>query len=753
VIEGAVSTTSVLALAVLLAPFGLASGQEGEEEPRRAAPQRSGLIGSGFIGGSEFDYVYASAVDAQGNLLLGGQTYSPDLPATSDAIDFTLGGRSDGFIAKVSPDGRDLLYLTYLGGSMDDRVEDIAVGPSGAVYVVGTTFSADFTTTAGVYDSTLGGPQDGFVAALAPDLRSLLFSTFLGGSDVDNPFTVYPQETTGSGPPGLYVGGRTQSSDFPTTPTANDTTKDGFSDGVVAILDYEGRSLLYSTYLGGGGFDAVRAIVPASNGDPLVTGFTNSSDFPITQDAFDPTFGGGYEGFFGRLDISGPSLRYSTYIGGSLPDEASSLAVSAGGEVVVAGLTRSTDFPVTPGALDSLLNGTSDGFVVALDLAASPPALRHSTYFGGSGADEALDISCSGSDCFSKAILTGMTDSADFTVTPGALDSLHNGRQDGFLVSLDLRAPSLLYSTFIGGAEDDRGASLAAHDPSGKVVVGGYTGSPDLQPCAGAFDRDYGGKGDGFALMIEPIAGIHPEVISTSPADQSKDVSTRANVTVEFSLPMDEVPTAGSISIDPPSSGASVKVTGNTLAYSHEKGFATATTYRVSVSNCARSAGGDLLQRPYEFRFSTAAEHPPLRVISTIPADGATGVDPDAPVVIRFSEPVSLDIQDHISMSPSAGNLSFHHGGSLVQFWHSSLFEPGISYSVTVDAGASSAAGGTLGSPRVFTFSANGPAPPQPAGSDPAAISLAASLVPLALVLAMLALWRSRKKKNEKGEV
>src|SRR3990172_826139 len=270
-----------------------------------------------------------------------------------------------------------LVYATYLGGGEDDLGRGIVVAPSGDSYVTGVTFSPDFPVAPGAFDTTIGGWRGAFVTKLSP-LGALLYSTFLGGAGLDNGYSI-TVDSAGN----AYVTGRTGSTDFPVTLGAFDTTYNGGTDAFLTKLSPTGASLVYSTYLGGSGFDVGESIAIDASGSAHVVGWTDSQDFPVTPSAHSSSNGGWYDAFVGKLNPAGTLLLYATYLGGGYDDRASSLAIDAAGAAYVAGYTRSSDFPATPGALDTTRNDfASDDFIAKLDSTGS--SLLYATYLGGS---------------------------------------------------------------------------------------------------------------------------------------------------------------------------------------------------------------------------------------------------------------------------------------------------------------------------------------------------------------------------------
>ena len=259
----------------------------------------------------------------------------------------------------------DLLYATFLGGNDSDVGYDIAIDSSGAAYVTGLTGSSDFPTTPGAFDTSYnGGGWDVFVVKLNASGSALTYATFLGGSYYDWVFRI-ALDSSGA----VYVTGTTESSDFPTTPGAFDTSYNGNDDAFVVKLNATGTALSYATFLGGSGGEEGTGIAIDASGAAVVTGRTGSSDFPTTPGAFDTSYNGNDDAFVVKLNASGSALTYATFLGGSYYDWVFRIALDSSGAAYVTGSTYSSDFPTTPGAFDTSYNGgEADAFVVKLGM-------------------------------------------------------------------------------------------------------------------------------------------------------------------------------------------------------------------------------------------------------------------------------------------------------------------------------------------------------------------------------------------------
>ncbi|NLX97962.1 MAG: hypothetical protein GXY83_17505, partial [Rhodopirellula sp.] len=375
---------------------------------------------STYLSGNYDDIGNAIAVDAARYVYVAGNTTSTMFPTqnafqANHADDRESEGfltlTSDVFLTKLSPDGSRAEYSTYLGGQGNDVPSGIAVDATGAVYVVGSTAAADFPTKNAVLPFH---PFDAFITKFDPSGSSLAFSTFLGGSSVDEAVGIV-LDSSGD----ITVVGNTTSVDLPTHNALFDAYKPytGPDSDLITALDLfvarlpaDGSALDVLTYLGGTGGDEVFAIARDDEGNIYLGGQTWSQDLPLVNPLQD-SLNGQFDGFVVKLDPDLASILYSTYFGGSgrefdglrVFDAIHDIAVDAQGNLIVAGETDSADLPVTA-AIQPELAGESDWFLASLNATGS--ALNYLTYFGGADYDylNAMAIDRAGT-----AVMTGRT--------------------------------------------------------------------------------------------------------------------------------------------------------------------------------------------------------------------------------------------------------------------------------------------------------------------------------------------------------
>ena len=501
------------------------------------------LAYSTYFGGTDSEFVVAVTSDAAGDAYVTGLTLSEDFPLTAGAFQAVNNATpsnnvSTAFISKFNPSGTALLYSTYLGGvaiantlhQQGDYGKAIAVDAEGNAYVTGYTYSADFPITSGAFqksnEAAAVGLATGFVTKLNPTGTALAYSTYLGGSTLDE-LTALAIDAAGD----AYISGISFSSNFPTTAGVLQTVNKSFTangyNAVISKLNPTGSELIYSTYLGGGSTDGstlgnvywTNPIVVDKSGNAYVAGFSSSGDFPVTAGAYQAKNNGSINITVSKLNPTATALLYSTYLGGNTISYCEGLAVDSSGNAYVAGYTSDLDFPVTKGAFQAVNKAdtnTSDsadsnqnGFLTKID--STGTKLVYSTYLGGStgpwGGDQIYDLAI---DSAGDAYVVGSAMSADFPVTGNAFQAKNKGAthccdytaytSNGFLTEFNPAGTGLLYSTYFGGTGTQNSAGPGgsgdtayglALGANSNVYLVGYTTSSNFPLTAGAFETAY----------------------------------------------------------------------------------------------------------------------------------------------------------------------------------------------------------------------------------------------------------------------
>ena len=423
------------------------------------------IVYSTYLGGGADDAGLAIAVDKAGQTIVTGWTQSVDFPVQYQ-LSFSQ-GMKDIFVTKFAKDGGSLIFSTYLGGTNDDEGRSIALDANGQIHLAGRTFSDNFPTTSGAYQSAKGGSFDAVVTKLDAAGGALLFSTYLGGTIEDTARGI-AVDAAGN----VYVTGFTKSTDFPKQAPLY-ATLGGSQDAFVSKFS-PGGALIFSTYLGGANSDEAASITVSPAGQIYVTGNTYSATFP-TVNALYNTIGVTPDAFVTsiRADLSG--LAFSTFLGGNASDYGNSVALDSTGKVYVGGYTYSTNFPTRNPRFPTNA-GKADAFLTKIKGDGS--ALVYSTYLGGSEADHCYAIAVDPAD---EVTLTGVTASANF-YTLGAFSGVAfglKGPQDAFVARFRADGRDLVFSSYLGGGGSDTGIGIAV-DKMHQVYVTGQTNSVDF---------------------------------------------------------------------------------------------------------------------------------------------------------------------------------------------------------------------------------------------------------------------------------
>jgi hypothetical protein len=476
---------------------------------------------STYLGGSLSDIGYG--IDSEdGYAYITGITNSNDFPIISGAYDLLIRGSSDIFVTKISQDGSFLIYSTYIGGSGMDQGNSISV-EDGYAYITGETESSDFPTTLGAYDTSFNGggipAKDGFITKLSQDGSSLVYSTFFGSTGYDEIWGIAAENGY------AYVTGYTAGAAFPTTANAFDKVS-RLGEGFVTKLSQDGSSLVYSTCLGGSDYDRCQDIA-LENGCAYVIGTTTSTDFPISLSAFCTSYVGNYDTFVTKVSEDGDYIVYSTYIGSSSQDYGNGLDVD-NGYVYLTGCTQGSDFPITPNAFDKTWDGGYGGppwDVFVCKLSQDGSFLEFSTFLGGDREERGSDIVTFDNYCY----ITGFTFSSNFPTTIGAYKRIHEGGSVIFLSKISSDKCILEYSTFLG-----RGQREYLTLENNHIFVAGDTSSPSFPVTDGAYDTSHNLGYDAFVLKTNIISDWNERPSVTENLDETGTKS--GNIVIPYTL-------------------------------------------------------------------------------------------------------------------------------------------------------------------------------------------------------------------------
>jgi hypothetical protein len=403
----------------------------------------SALVFTTYLGGSDDEWGWDVNLTESGEVLIGGHSKSTDFPTTALAASSTLLGTRDAVVTKLSSNGSQLLYSTYLGGDNQDQAHAVAALDDESIVAGGWTNSVSFPTTSMAFDTSFNGIQDAFLTRLDPRLGGILASTFLGGGFDED---VWDIEVASSGQ--LIVGGRTRSVEFPTTSGAFDEVYDPTFIGgtfVTYVLNSKAdlETIEFSTLLHGEYDTAIVDLDVDASGRVAVVGYTASFQLPVTSGGFDSTLGPSADAFVGILSADGSTLEFGSYLGGTgtLDDDAVAIHLADSGVITVVGSGHPIFFPTTPGCYDTVASIDSPDLYVTR-FHPNGGSLLYSSFLGNPVGS---DIAWGGAvDAQGQVYLLGSCNWIDFPITPGAFDPTYGGAGgpgygDAVIAKMDLQ--------------------------------------------------------------------------------------------------------------------------------------------------------------------------------------------------------------------------------------------------------------------------------------------------------------------------
>ncbi|TXT54368.1 MAG: exported protein of unknown function [Candidatus Thorarchaeota archaeon] len=422
-----------------------------------------------------------------GDILVAGHSDSTTIPLLYEYSDNA--GGIDILIFKLSADGSELLFCTFVGGSGTDFFEGLAIDSAGNIFVTARTRSTDFPTK-NAYNSTGDGSSeyDAVVFRLRADGRELIFSTYLAGSSNDYP-TGIGIDSFGN----VVVCGSTYSMDFPVTEGVLGETRNLESEGFVSKLSANGSILQCSTYFGGSEGDNIDSIQVDEDGNIYICGDTNSIDIPIAN-AIDGVGDGSnmsMDGFVAKLVPDLSAVIFSTYISGSGNERELLLDRDKENNIYLLGETNSFDIPLYNPISDNI---TGTGYdIFAAKISADGSSFEYFTYLGGNSTESLTGISVDQFGCLYGALSTDQ----DFLVTDDAFDNVGDGTSylDVVFFKISSSGDELLYSSYLGGSAGETFARICAHSGSVYILLqtssedyplmNPYQDTPDADPLRG----------------------------------------------------------------------------------------------------------------------------------------------------------------------------------------------------------------------------------------------------------------------------
>ena len=418
-------------------------------------------IFSTYFGGSGEDLIHVSALDSNDNIIIAGVTSSDNYP-TINAYQENNNGGGDSFVTKISSDGQEIIFSTFLGGSEMDIISSVTLDNDGNIVVIGFTYSSNFPTLNPI-QTEMNGSIDLFITKFNPN-GDLLYSSYFGGSGLDT-----GRDCTFDSNNNYIITGHTTSSDFPVTYDAfQKTFGGGTDDAFVMQLSEDGQSLFYSTFLGDDGKDGCTQIIIDNQDCVAVCGVTNSTEFNTTMDAYQISFNGGINDcFITYFNLTNKQVIYSTLFGGSENEMPWGITFDSNLNLILTGYTNSSDFPTSINAIQTNHGGNDDIFVLKLNN--EDKSLNFSTYLGGSNNDYGKELIA---DEYGNVYIVGNSESLNYPVSLNALQSTKNGYIDIIVSILDANGQNLIYSTFIGSQSYDNGNGISLDQEYNLIITG-----------------------------------------------------------------------------------------------------------------------------------------------------------------------------------------------------------------------------------------------------------------------------------------
>ncbi|MEO8294433.1 MAG: SBBP repeat-containing protein [Gemmatimonadota bacterium] len=519
-VSASISVTTIAVETVVISPSGATLSPGGSQAFTAQTLDLAGAV----LTGRKISWISTApsvaTVSGTGvvNALTGG---TAGIVATSE-------GKRDTAFVQVGNSTMHEVFSTYLGGTSQDQIRDIAVDAQGNVYLVGGSESPTFPTTPGVYDDTPNGNYDVFVVKLDPQ-GQIIWSTVVGGPNYDRAYGI---ELDAQG--FIYIAGRAGAG-FPVTPGAFQPTFQGSpdvppygpQDGFVCKLKPDGTALVFCSYFGTSDDKIIRDLAVNNLGEIILGSSSDAGTFPASwfQNAYQQQRAGGVDAVVAKISTDGSRVEWATYVGGS-GDEATqpSVRVDNAGNVFALYASESIDAP-TPNGFDHTLGGIRDLYLIKL----SPDGQRllFGTFLGRSGP-EGVETHELALDPQGNPVVGNNSSSSDFPTTVGAFQKNLNGNTDAVITRISADGSHIMESTFLGGPMND-GAEGISIDPAGNVYITGNTSSPGLPFMAGGHQPTFGGIQD--MMIIKMSSDLSRVLYGSYLGGTDQDAGRAATVT------------------------------------------------------------------------------------------------------------------------------------------------------------------------------------------------------------------------------
>lgn len=468
----------VLSGVFLISKEIVVSGEEQDINPLR-------LEFSTLLGGNGEDGTGRVAIDSQGNIILASKSPSTDFPIVN-AYQPIINGSDDGVIIKFSPDGQELLFCTFFGGSADEYIYTVAVDSNDDIIIAGTTDSNNLPLKNAIKNTRSTSTREVFLAKFSSDGQELLFSTYICGT------STWVVDLGIDSSDNIVLAGSTDIEELTATADTYQPNKKGLSDAFVTKIDPDGQDVFFSTFLGGNESENIRSMTLDSVGNIIITGYTNSEDLPQVNNLCNRSTSA-YDNYISKLSADGQELLFSSFYGGTRQWGLTELTVDRNDNIVFVGETNSLSFPLENANQSVYAGGETDGFIAKID--GEDYSIGFSTFFGGSNYDGVHGVV---EDNNGDLVICGSTRSNNLPILNQYQD--YNGGYDVFICKLTENGEMNQFVSYFGGTGADYSFGLGVDTRTNSIIMFGHTSSVSTFPLVIPYQDEY--KGGDFDMFI-----------------------------------------------------------------------------------------------------------------------------------------------------------------------------------------------------------------------------------------------------------
>jgi hypothetical protein len=440
---------------------------------------------STLFGGQGEDGTGRVAIDSEGDIVLASESPSIDFPILN-AYQPLNNGSDDGVIIKFSPDGQELLFSTFFGGSAGEYIYTVAVDSNDDIIIAGTTDSTDLPLKNAIKSNRSTSIREVFLAKFSSDGQELYFSTYICGTNT------WVVDLGIDASNNIVLAGSTDIGELTQTEGTYQPNKKYSADVFVTKISPDGQSVFFSTYLGGDGFENVRGMTLDSEGNAIVSGYTDSDDFPQANSLCNRSTST-FDNYISKLSADGQELLFSSYYGGNRQWGLTDLSVDRSNNILFVGETNSISFPLVNAFQPSYAGGETDGFVAKID--GLDYTIAFSTFYGGSSYDGVHGIV---EDNNGNLVITGSTQSGNIPLLNPY--QTHQGGYEAFICKMTAGGQVTQFASYFGGSGSDYSYGLALDNRTNSIIMYGHTSSASNFPLIEPYQDEY--KGGDFDMFI-----------------------------------------------------------------------------------------------------------------------------------------------------------------------------------------------------------------------------------------------------------